>query len=87
MNVPDGTYFGWLDCRSVGLTHNDLEHFAVHKLKLAVLDGSQFGENGAGFLRLNLGTQRSRVETAMERIAMAAQYDQGADRSFHFTFY
>jgi cystathionine beta-lyase len=57
----------------VGLTHNDLEHFAVHKLKLAVLDGSQFGENGAGFLRLNLGTQRSRVETAMERIAEAAR--------------
>jgi cystathionine beta-lyase len=51
---------------------NDLEHFIVHKLKLAVLDGAQFGENGAGFLRLNLGTQRSRVETAMERIAEAA---------------
>ena len=27
----------------------------------------------AGFLRLNLGTQRSRVETAMERIAEAAR--------------
>jgi cystathionine beta-lyase len=73
MNVPDGTYFGWLDCRSLGRTHSELEHFAVHKLKLAVLDGSQFGENGAGFLRLNLGTQRSRVETAMERIAAAAR--------------
>ena len=57
----------------MGLTHNDLEDFAVHKLKLAVLDGSQFGENGAGFLRLNLGTQRSRVETAMGRIAEATR--------------
>ena len=44
INVPDGTYFGWLDCRSVGLTHNELENFAVNKLKLAVLGGSQFGK-------------------------------------------
>ena len=50
--------------------------FTVHKLKLAVLDGSQFGENGAGFLRLNLGTQRSGVKTAMGRIGEAGSREQ-----------
>jgi cystathionine beta-lyase len=67
---------GWIVGRWDSLM-SDLEHFIVHKLKLAVLDGAQFGENGAGFLRLNLGTQRSRVEKAMERIAQAARQHPG----------
>ena len=73
MPVPEATYFGWMDCRALGVTHSALEDFFVDKLKLGVYDGYIFGENGAGFLRFNIGTQRSRVEDAMQRIAKAAR--------------
>ena len=63
----EATYLAWIDCSSLGLD-NPAEHFLEHGVALS--PGSQFGE--PNFVRLNFGTQRSRLKEALERIKNAS---------------
>jgi len=63
----EATYLAWIDCSSLGLD-NPAEHFLRHGVALS--PGSQFGE--PNFVRLNFGTQRSRLKEALERIRNAS---------------
>ena len=65
------SYLIWLDCRELGLNHEELNSFFVDKAGLALNDGEMFGREGAGFMRMNVGTQRSVVELAMNQLAEA----------------
>jgi putative C-S lyase len=58
----EATYLAWIDCSS-------LEDAAKRFLRkgVAVSPGTQFGE--PGFIRLNFGTQRKRLEEAIRRIS------------------
>ncbi|NGM84476.1 pyridoxal phosphate-dependent aminotransferase [Paenibacillus sp. 7124] len=68
---PEGTYFLWLDCRSLGLGNQELEHFLLHEAKLWFNQGYTFGKEGDGFVRINIGCQRSTVEEALKRLEYA----------------
>ena len=63
----EATYLAWIDCSSLGF-ENPAEHFLRHGVALS--PGSQFGE--PNFVRLNFGTQRSRLKEALERIRNAS---------------
>lgn len=67
---PDSTYLIWLDCREAGMEGNPAD-FLREKAKVAVNDGAWFGEGGEGFVRLNFGTQRSRLAEGLDRIHAA----------------
>lgn len=71
VNKPEATYLAWLDCRSLSLAPDELKDFWVNKAKVAVNDGSTFGKNGEGFVRLNFGCTRARLEEALQRIKCA----------------
>lgn len=68
--VPDGTYLLWIDCRECGLPQKELMQRLVDA-GIAANDGSHYGEEGEGFVRINIGTQRKRLEEAMERLKRA----------------
>ena len=68
---PEASFLVWLDCRELGLAHDDLLDLFVDKARLALNDGEMFGTGGAGFMRLNVGTARAVLEQAMERLAAA----------------
>ena len=68
---PEASFLVWLDCRELGLAHDDLLDLFVDKARLALNDGEMFGMGGAGFMRLNVGTPRAVLEQAMERLAAA----------------
>ncbi|NLL49125.1 MAG: pyridoxal phosphate-dependent aminotransferase [Firmicutes bacterium] len=70
---PEGTFVLWLDCRELGLPSEELNQFFVEKARLALNDGSAFGESGAGYLRMNIGCPRSLLEEAMKRLAQALE--------------
>lgn len=70
-NKPDGTYLLWLDCRELGLDQNALNDLMIKKGKVLLNDGSTFGIEGEGFLRLNIGCSRATVMEAMKRIEKA----------------
>lgn len=72
--IPESTFLIWLDCRDLGLNSNELKDFSYNKSKVAVNEGISFGQEGEGFMRLNIGTPRSIVEKAMTQIKHA--YDK-----------
>lgn len=61
----------WLDCRALGMTSAQLSHFFVNQAGLGLNDGVSFGDNGAGFMRLNIGTQRAKLQQAMQQLREA----------------
>jgi cystathionine beta-lyase len=68
---PQGTYLLWLDCRQMGLDNSTLRQFFIEQAGVGMNPGYVFGDNGSGFMRLNIGTPRARVEVALQKMAAA----------------
>lgn len=68
---PEGTYLLWLDCRGLGMTQPELVDFFVNKVKVGFNSGTGFGPEGAGYMRMNIATQREVVVEALNRIVTA----------------
>lgn len=71
-----GTYLLWLDCRLMGLNDDDLKSFFINKAKLGLNTGISFGEEGSGFMRINIAAPRSIILQALERIKTALSSGQ-----------
>jgi len=69
----EATYLMWLDCRKLGLGESELERFFIQKAKLGLNGGASFGREGSGFMRLNVGCPRQKLEMAMERLQAAIE--------------
>ena len=67
---PQASFLVWLDCRGLGLGHDELIDLFVNKAGLALNDGEMFSPGGEGFMRLNVGTSRKILEQAMNRLQM-----------------
>lgn len=65
---PQASFLVWLDCRALGLSQENLVHLFVDEAHLALNDGSIFGKEGEGFMRLNVGSPRAILEKAMEQL-------------------
>lgn len=70
---PQASFLVWLDCNALGLTQTALVNLFVNEARLALNDGVMFGQGGEGFMRLNVGTQRSRLQEAFERLKAAVE--------------
>ncbi len=70
---PQASYLVWLDCRALGLDHSALVDLFVNKAHLALNNGEIFGKEGAGFMRLNVGTQRSVLAQALKQLEEAVK--------------
>ena len=68
---PEATYLAWLDCNDLILEGrikgSPFEYF-LKEAKVALNDGSVFGQGGKGFVRLNFGCPRSTLINALDRI-------------------
>jgi cystathionine beta-lyase len=69
---PEGTYLLWLDCRAMGMSDQQLKRFFVQDAGVGLSPGIIFGEQGSGFMRMNIGAPRSVIVQALENIARAA---------------
>ena len=70
---PEGTYLMWLDFRAWPMTHEEIYRFMVERAGIGVNEGAMFGEEGRGWMRMNIATQRSVVERAMNQLYEAAR--------------
>ena len=68
--APEGTYLLWLDCRAMNLNDKQLERFFI-EAGVGLSAGTIFGEQGSGFMRMNIGAPRSVIAEALEKIASA----------------
>ena len=65
---PQASFLVWLDCRGLGVNHEELVELFVEKAGLALNDGEMFGKEGKGFMRLNVGSPRSVLKEALDRL-------------------
>jgi cystathionine beta-lyase len=68
---PEGTYLAWLDFRAYFKKDKELQNFLVHKAKVGLNAGKNFGTQGEGFARINMATQQSILLEALIRIEKA----------------
>ena len=68
-----GTYLLWLDCTALGKTKEELEELMVQKAELFLDEGYVFGEEGAGFERVNLAAPQWVIQAALERLEKAVR--------------
>lgn len=84
---PESSFLVWLDCRPLGLNHDELQDMFIDKAHLALNDGEIFDTAlnpygpihqdhcaSRGFMRLNVGTPRSILQQALEQLAAAIRY-------------
>ena len=67
--AQEGTYLMWLDCRNVGVSHEEFFRRLVEDAGVALNSGMDYGgEAGRGYFRFNLATRRANVELALTKI-------------------
>ena len=70
---PQASFLVWLDCRALGLAHEQLVSLFVDKAGLALNDGEMFGQGGQGFMRMNVGCPRATLMQALEKLRSAVR--------------
>lgn len=63
--VPEASFLVWLDCRGLGLSQKELVSLFRDKAHLVLNDGTMFGKEGEGFMRMNVGSPRAIIEKAL----------------------
>ena len=67
MAKPEGTYLAWLDCSQAGIEGLPAEFF-LKQARVGLVEGTQFGRGGEGYVRLNFGCPRATLQQALERM-------------------
>ena len=57
----------------MGLNDEQLQQFFVREAGVGLSPGIIFGEQGSGFMRMNIASPRSVIAEALERISKAEQ--------------
>lgn len=67
---PEGTYLLWIDFSDWGMEQEDLNQFFIDS-GVKLNNGKNYGEPGVGFMRMNIATQTSVLEEALNKILIA----------------
>jgi cystathionine beta-lyase len=70
---PEGTYLLWIDCRALNLDIQELKKLMFQKAEVAFSEGSVFGSEGVGYLRINFACPRSILAEALNRFSRAVK--------------
>lgn len=68
MMKPQASFLLWMDFRALGLPHKELVDFLITQAKVGLNSGIDYGPDGEGFMRMNIGTPRANIEEALRRI-------------------
>ena len=68
MVTPEASFLVFLDCRGLQLTQEELVNRFINRAGLMLNDGIEFGEEGCGFMRMNVAVPRSMLMKAVEKI-------------------
>ncbi|MGA7178000.1 MAG: PatB family C-S lyase [Thiobacillaceae bacterium] len=69
-SAPEATFLLWLDCRKLGLDDASLRQRLTAE-GLGLSPGVQFGLEGSGFMRMNVGLPRAELERALRQLGKA----------------
>jgi cystathionine beta-lyase len=71
--APEGTYLLWVNCSGLNLNIQELKALMFEKAGVAFSEGSVFGSEGEGYLRINFACPRSILVEALNRFSQAAK--------------
>lgn len=67
----EATYLAWLDYRQFNLSEAEVQHRLVKQGGVALYSGTLFGDEGRGFLRMNIACPRPTLERGLAGIRQA----------------
>lgn len=67
-NIPAGSYLAWIDFSGYNMEEQKFLELLADEAHVILEDGKMFGENGKGFLRMNLALPKSDLVEALNRI-------------------
>lgn len=65
---PQSTYLMWLDFSKYNMAQAELMNKLVNEAHVVLNSGADFGEEGNGFVRLNIGCPRSMIKQCLDQI-------------------
>jgi len=65
---PEATYLAWIDLRPLNIDDHELQKVLIEQQKVAIMPGYTYGKEGMGFVRLNAGCPRSKLEQGVQRL-------------------
>ena len=71
MVEPEATFLVWLDFRGLNMAPEDLHLFLRERAGMALTRGVSFGQEGAGFMRLNIACRRIALQHALDGLSAA----------------
>ena len=71
---PQATYLAWIDLRPLNIDDHELQQALIEREKVAIMPGFTYGEEGRGFVRLNAGCPRSKLEDGMNRLIAGLRF-------------
>ena len=69
--VPQSTYLAWIDLRPLNIDDHALQDALINQQRVAIMPGYTYGEEGRGFVRLNAGCPRSKLEKGVQGLINA----------------
>lgn len=70
-HIPESTYLAWIDVRKAPFSMDEIQKAFIEIGEVAIMDGKVYGDNGIGFLRMNCGCPRSKLEEGLKRMKKA----------------
>ncbi len=68
---PEATFLLWLDFSATGMTHEQIKHKLINEARVGLNDGTDFGEQGEKFFRMNIAAPRAVITDGLERLKAA----------------
>ncbi|MCC9623981.1 pyridoxal phosphate-dependent aminotransferase [Thalassospira sp. MA62] len=75
----EATYLAWIDCRALTHTCDDIAKHLAQDAHLLINKGTDYGEAGEGFIRLNMACPRSVLKDGLERLKAGIDIIQQQD--------
>ncbi|MDK9357491.1 MalY/PatB family protein [Lelliottia wanjuensis] len=65
---PEATYLAWIDLSVLGIDDKALQKVLIEQQKVAIMPGYTYGVEGNGYVRLNAGCPKRKLEQGVERL-------------------
>lgn len=65
---PEATYLARVDLSPLGIDDKTLQNVLIEQQKVAIMPGYTYGDEGKGYVRLNAGCPRSKLEQGVQRL-------------------
>ncbi|WP_300753682.1 MalY/PatB family protein [uncultured Brachyspira sp.] len=72
--IPEGSYFAWIDYSKLNISEEVFQKYLIEIGKVAIMNGSIYGEEGKTFIRINCACSISKIKDCMGRITKTIEY-------------